>query len=548
MKLISIILLLFAIFNIIGCYDNKGNYDYKKINDIEIEFYPEVSTTQIIGDTLRVFPKFKYTFNDTSDLRLKYEWSYAGKTIGQERELSWIIDTTVRDYLVLRVINIDNNSTYIQSTDITPTSIYTTNSSYLVLSEKNGKSLLTYIRNKYKQDEDGNYIKDEFGRNILDNQVIEDVYYKENKQELGTHPLFLQEHISRVYPSAGHVIVFQEGGQGSVDLDGTYMTKDILLVESFSGGTYPEDFHPVNAEMMVYAHMIENYDGKIYSKIKDTYELFQSGFYIHTPLFFEDKEVRGSLINSQREQNKDFTLLLSRGTREEPENRLLLIHDFQYSSKDIKISGKVVSLPTPKEGWPENFIPLTDLGDSKALHVGYVAIGDSNEAGYNMFIKKSDGTYQYQYFEIEREYSGEGLFYSTGRIPGADNNSEMLFSSPVASPVPLEECVFCTLASKQNKYVFIAHGNEIYFMDRDNPQNGIRHYYTCKANVVDMNGRTYRGDQLIIGLDNGSILLLNTDQAKQIESDAEKFLWETDSKINLGKIVDVTLKVGTSVS
>ena len=71
MKLISIILLLFAIFNIIGCYDNKGNYDYKKINDIEIEFYPEVSTTQIIGDTLMVFTKFKYTFNDTSDLRLK---------------------------------------------------------------------------------------------------------------------------------------------------------------------------------------------------------------------------------------------------------------------------------------------------------------------------------------------------------------------------------------------------------------------------------------------------------------------------------------------
>lgn len=548
MKLISTILLFLAIFNIIGCYDNKGNYDYKKINDIEIEFYPEISTEQIVGDTLKVFPKFKYAFNDTADLRLQYEWSYAGKKLSQERELSWIIDTTVRDYLVLRVTNIDNNSTYIQSKDITPTSIYTEASSYLVLSEKNGKSLLTYIRNKYKKDEDGNYVKDEFGRYILDNQVIEDVYYKENKKELGSRPLFLQEHIAKVDPSAGHVIVFQEGGQGSVDLDGIYMTQDILLVESFSGGTYPEDFHPVNAEMMVYAHMIENYDGKIYSKIKDTYELFQSGYYIHTPLLFEDKEVRGSLINSQRDQNKDFTLLLSRGTQEEPENRLLLIHDLQYSLKDIKISGKVVSLPTPKEGWPENFIPLTDLGDSKALHVGYVAMVDSQEAGYTMFLKKPDGTYQYQYFEIQREFSGEGLFYSTGRVPGADNNSEMLFSSPLTSPVPLEECVFCTLASRQNKYVFIAHGKEIYFMDRDNPQNGIRHYYTCKANVVDMNGRTYRGEQLIIGLDNGSVLLLNTDQAKQLESNAEKFLWETDSKINLGKIVDVTLKVGRSVA
>lgn len=547
MKFINTILLFLTIFNFIGCYDNKGNYDYKKINDIEIEFYPEVTTTQIVGDTLKVFPKFKYTSNDTSDLKLQYEWSYAGKTLSHERELSWIIDTTVRDYLVLRVTNIENNSTYIQSKEITPTSIYTGAPNYLVLSEKNGKSLLTYIRTRYKKDENGDNVKDEFGRTVLDNQVIEDVYFKENKEELGSHPLFLQEHISRVEQSQGHVIVFQEGGQGSVDLDGIYMTKDILLVESFSGKTYPEDFHPVNAEMMVYAHMIENYDGKIYSKIKDTYELFQSGYYIHTPLFFEEKEVRGSLINSQREQNKDFTLLLSRGTQEEPENRLLLIHDFQNSRNEIKISGKVVALPTPKEGWPENFIPLTDLGDSKVLHVGYVAI-ESNEAGYTMFLKKSDGTYQYQYFEIQREYSGEGLFYSTGRIPGADTNSEMLFSSPITSPIPLEECVFCTLASRQNKYVFIAHGKEIYFMDRDIPQNGIRHYYTCKANVVDMNARTYKGDQMIIGLDNGSVLLLNTNGAKQIESNAEKFLWESNSKINLGRIVDVTLKVGSSVS
>lgn len=123
----------------------------------------------------------------------------------------------------------------------------------------------------------------------------------------------------------------------------------------------------------------------------------------------------------------------------------------------------------------------------------------------------------------------------------------MLFSCPITSPIPLEECKFCTLASKQNKYIFLAHGKEIYFMDRDVPQNGIRHYYTCKGNVVDMNGRTYQGDEMIIGLDNGGVLLLNTKEAKQISSDAEKFLWESGPEVDLGKIVDVTLKVGGNI-
>ena len=62
-----------------------------------------------------------------------------------------------------------------------------------------------------------------------------------------------------------------------------------------------------------------------------------------------------------------------------------------------------------------------------------------------------------------------------------------------------------------------------------------------------MNGRTYQGDEMIIGLDNGGVLLLNTKEAKQISSDAEKFLWESGPEVDLGKIVDVTLKVGGNI-
>ena len=40
------------------------------------------------------------------------------------------------------------------------------------------------------------------------------------------------------------------------------------------------------------------------------------------------------------------------------------------------------------------------------------------------------------------------------------------------------------------------------------------------------------------------MLLLNTEEAKQLETDQEKILWESDVNVNLGKIVDITLKVG----
>lgn len=541
MKITTKILSFLIIFNFISCYDDKGNYDYKKINDIEIEF-PDIYFQQIIGDTLKVYPKLKYALNDSSGLKLKFEWSFADRVIGQERQLEWIVDTNVQSDLVLRVTNLDNNLTYMQSQIIRPTSIYTAAYSYLVLSEKNNKSILSFVQYNEKLDEYGNTIKDEFGRNVLEFKIFEDIYSKENHEELGSKPLFIQEHIADIFPSEGHVIVFQEGGQGSVDLDGISMKKDILLVESFSGGVYPTDFHPVNAEMMVFTHMIQNYDGKIYSKIKETDQLFQSGYYIHTPLLFENKEIHAHLINSERSQDKQFTLLHSVGTTEKPENRLLMVHDFQNSREDINISGKVVALPIPKRGWPLNFRPLTDLGDCEVLHIGYVAGSWSTEAGYTMFIKNPDGSYQYQYFDIEREYDAENFFYPEKTIEG--ENRESLISYPIISPIPLENCIFYTLPSTQNEYVFIAHGKDIYVMDRNSPQNGLRLYYTCKANVVDMNGRYYQGNYLFIGLDNGGVLVLNTDEAKQIESDKEKLLWESDPNVNLGQIVDVTLKVG----
>ena len=544
MKIIYITFLFLVTFNFICCYDDKGNYEYKQINDIEISF-PDYNFEQVIGETFKLYPKFTYKYKDTANLNLSYKWAIGERVIGENRQLVWQVDTNEQVEIALYVTNIDDNMVYMGSTIVRPTSIYTWYNSYLVLSEKNGKSILSFVRYDEKENASGETIYDEFDRPVLVNQVYEDIYYNENKDELGSKPLFIQEHIAKIFPSEGQVIVFEEGGQGSVDLDGTSMKKDILLVESFSKGSYPADFHPTNAEMMTYTHLIENHDGKIYSKIKESYKLFQSGYYIHTPLMFENKEIRAHIINSVLANDKPYTLLHSIGTTENPENRLLLVHDLQYSFTDVNVSGKVVALPEPTKGWPENFRPLTDLGNCQVINISQYNTGNTKKPGYTMFLKNSDGSYQYQAFELEREYSGEKRSYPKKTIAGKEQ--EMLISFPITSPIPLEECVFCNIASRQNEYIFIAYGKDIYFLDRTSPENGIRHYYTCKANVVDMDGREYYGEQLFVGLDNGGVLLLNSNNAKNITTNAEKFRWESGPEVDLGKIVDVTLKVGGNV-
>ena len=544
MKATIIISLVLTAF-LIGCYEDKGNYNYKQVNNIEIEF-PDYNFMQVIGDTFRLNPILKYKNSDTLDMRLAYEWTIGDRVIGTNRKLEWKVDTNKQVYISLRVTNLTDEMVYMNRMAIRPTSIYTAYRSYLVLSEKNGKSMLSFVQYDEKTDENGEYLEDEYGRPILNNKVIKDIYYRENQEELGGKPLFIQEHIAKVFPSEGHVVVFQEGGLGSVDLDGITMKKDILLEESFVGGTYPEDFYPVNAEMMTYTHLIENHDGKIYSKIKDTYKLFQSGYYIHTPLFFENREVHGHIINTCQPHTKPFSLVHSFGTRENPENRLLVIHDLQNEFSNVNVSAKVVALPEPVNGWPEGFVPLTDLGDYEVINISHHKASSSDqEPGYTMFLKASDGSYLYQNFGFKREYSVEKFAYLEKKIGG--EKKEMLISQPLNSPVPLEDCIFCNMSSYRSSYTFVAYGRDIYFLDRDTPENGLRHFYTCKADVVAMDGRESSGSLLFVGLGNGSVLLLNAENAKNLVLDAEKFRWESDESVDLGKIVDVTLKVGGQV-
>ena len=154
MKIIYITFLFLVTFNFICCYDDKGNYEYKQVNDIEISF-PDYNFEQVIGETFKLYPKFTYKYKDTANLNLSYKWAIGERVIGENRQLVWQVDTNEQVEIALYVTNIDDNMVYMGSTIVRPTSIYTWYNSYLVLSEKNGKSILSFVRYDEKENASG---------------------------------------------------------------------------------------------------------------------------------------------------------------------------------------------------------------------------------------------------------------------------------------------------------------------------------------------------------------------------------------------------------
>ena len=62
-----------------------------------------------------------------------------------------------------------------------------------------------------------------------------------------------------------------------------------------------------------------------------------------------------------------------------------------------------------------------------------------------------------------------------------------------------------------------------------------------------MAGQGYEVERLMVALENGGLLYLNVQQAKNLVTDKEKFIWESGADVNLGKIVDIITKVGSAI-
>lgn len=87
MKTNKILMLGMLLLGITGCYKDKGNYDYKNLNDFQVELFP-ASTDEMTGSYVLRQPAndttfFKLTASvtqtlNTDESNLAYEWIYSG--------------------------------------------------------------------------------------------------------------------------------------------------------------------------------------------------------------------------------------------------------------------------------------------------------------------------------------------------------------------------------------------------------------------------------------------------------------------------------------
>ena len=90
MKKLNIFYILLLVFGLPGCYDDLGNYDYREINEIEVDSIRSLYEVDV-DDSLCINPIIRGTqYSDTS--RFTYEWEIANKIVDSTHNLNIVVN------------------------------------------------------------------------------------------------------------------------------------------------------------------------------------------------------------------------------------------------------------------------------------------------------------------------------------------------------------------------------------------------------------------------------------------------------------------------
>lgn len=502
-----------------GCYEDKGNYDYKDIDELAISF--EKSYYAItFGEKLDLKPAFNREIEENSS-RYMYTWYINGETKPEwnTRNFSWTADEVLKNaWVSLEVRDLLNDVSYMNRVKIDVVGIYENDFSWMILSDVGGKSQLSYFSSL-----EYDYDKQEF----VKTRFYEDVYTPVNGGELGSGPIALQEHyregVDWNEEIIGNVCVFQKSG--AVDLNGQSFEKEMDMVGEFDGGVYPEGAVIYPATFMDRVDVLADQRGRLYSRYKASSKVYYSEYFLQTPLAFQDETEpleQCQVARGYYRSNRTGYAVIYDGKNK----RLLYIVNSE--GEDFGNAGDIRAFPAYGENDnPEKVIPLDNMQGYELIRVMMCGVqGEGWDSWYGFLL-------------LLREESSNRLFLQTVTTKGSYGRAQIVkIECHEVTGLPATPALMA-LPLYRPEYVFLAVGNDVYYYDLSNPKAPATLYKHFDARVTAINAASRSNLHLAVGLENGDFYILMIDGAKNVPEE-RRVLYQSDQKV--GRIVDIQYK------
>lgn len=558
MKRILLYTVLFSLLCCISsCLDDKNDFNYKQINDLNgsIENMNEHYTVSVDED-LYLKPKFKFTI-DSIHPDVSYEWYLEGILLDVKTpDYTFNAAKTGKYEVTYSVVDNKTGVKFSKSTVITVRSPYLVG--WVILSEKEGKSALSFIKMKSVKrdgiDSEGNPVE-------RDSIVFYEVekYFRPN---LGTEPKGLMEHIGvandfgfsdAVYDE----IVVMQGKDNWVELNGNTMEHEVYTKEEF-GDDLPENFEPVEAAMTFSSKLIRDKNGYIYLHKKVLANDYHAGSYISVPLANSTK-FKG--LYQTHKLYRSYYYVIPACTED---NSLVGIWDIGFYNEysTVGTPSAITDNSSQNDGNIVEFTETTDEKHFKQMTKNIVSMVPATCARDNDFdvtysrlvpkwlaLMEERGTYSMRYFGLEGNTGGS--------LVTVTDFKEIPVDAKVFAAGYVDMAVF-----QHKKYVVFASGKKIWYCSYGESSSNAILLKEFDQNIVsvsshDVEERTWddsicHSGHLGVALENGDFFIYGVvEEDKMLDKVVVNQLYpspETESKDNnnFGKIVDTLYKFGNA--
>lgn len=536
-----------------ACYDDKGNYDYKDLTKLEIAKVNSFAVS--IGETLKITPEITYS-KENPQMNLSYSWVLNGDEISTEPVLEWVADRLTKniyDNLLLKITDLDTGLVYMHTYLVQIKEKYE-GYAFFLLSKKDGKICVHLI--KETTDENGHvtYIP------------IENLYTSINAEELPATTFKLHEHYSLDKGNDNRIVknqmMFVAKDQTVEVKPGSFQKVETTLPDMF-GGALPGGLSEVSdVYFMQFLDMIKDGQGRVYTRIKPTNELFHIDQFLPQPLKFEGEELSDIEFIPSHLSSQHCLMY------DKKESRLLLIWDFKAYGEEYTIGKveKVTSNLAVDMSWPDK-IPTIEKAfkNYEVLHLAsyktdFGSWGDGLKTHYFSVLRDPVGGKMYHYkFCLEQLYDKPSMKIATVVV----NDTLKLdvefkeLKGKAAEVFGNPQSKIYTLATHYLGYghygylTLIAQGNTLYVYNRvapisDSPESkNPRVLCTFDAEIAQMvglNGTTYWGKDLGVALKDGSFEVLLMENAQYSTWNGRS--WKSEG-VDLGDPIDLFYSVGS---
>lgn len=505
------IYILFALV-FFGCIHDDGNYDYRPVRDLDVKNI-ERFLVLTEGETAILTPKVivKYDPEEIAIEGVDCEWQVNRKVVFRGPEFSFKAEKNGSYPCMLRLT--DPLTKAVSCYDFTISVVSKYKTGFMILSEEDGKSRLSFIRAKWQSKPDTVIYEGEW----------KNIYPDANAgQELEGKPVSLNEHYLHddYHTVLGEVTVVTEDGNNMriQDLNGESLTRETFIEQEFENGNLPENFRPKFVMHTCWDSFILDESGVVYIRRSSVSTGYHTGYFSDKVKLYNGKLFTDLIFTKYPAMNA----VLAIEKNDEGERNYIGIYSGLY-----RADYNLTRLP----------IVGDYVDDFKNIQEEIVKTDWRNDENYyaamSILMKSPEGDYILHCF---------GTDYTTRSYIEVTGSTKVNLTRDKGIGKVVDMCT-----NKKKNYTYYCDEHRLYFMENNYGDTGEMHFFDGEKKIVAMECQSIGGGRnyptaLLFAFDDGSVEIWEIDK----NDPGKLFKRVYSSKNKFGKIKSIIYKVGGS--